>query len=91
MTQDIRGYVDTDKGARASLVFQTCGNTKLINLKKTNSNNFVERITTRPEHNGNLQITFFPFAERTDSCNEDVEALLQFDSLDVQIIKWKSQ
>ncbi|MEM7560246.1 MAG: hypothetical protein AAF394_14095 [Planctomycetota bacterium] len=91
VTQDIRGFVDADKGARASLVVQTGGNTKVINLKKSNGNDFIERITTRLGHNDDLQITFFLLAERIDSGNDEVGALLQIDSLDIQIVKGKSK
>lgn len=88
--QDIRGIVDVDRGARASLVVQTGGKTKVIDLKKAKGKDFEERITTRLGRKDDLQITFFLIAERIDTGNDNVGALLQVDSLDVEIVKRQS-
>ena len=90
VTQDIRGHVDADRGTRASLVVQSGGKTRVINLKKTDDGDFTKTITSRLGRSDDLLITFFLLAERLDVGN-DVDALLQIDSLDVAIVKAKNR
>lgn len=88
--QDIRGFVQADRGTRASLVVQAGGKTRVIDLKKTDDGDFTRTITSRLGRGDDLLVTFFLLAERLDAGN-DVGALLQIDSLDVSISKAKAK
>ncbi len=88
---DIRGFVRTPEGTKATLFMHLCGKTTVINWPNSNSpnENFIETVMhTLPKGKEYLG-TLFLLTER-DSENVE-EALFAFDTLDITIVDQKAK